>query len=67
MIKMGVYVCRNRVARHGRGVGGCRALGIRRGQRCVRSMQSPVDGLASLEKLAPWGLRRSYALRGMGF
>lgn len=32
-----------------------------------RSMQSPADGLASPGHWPPWGLRRLYALRGMGF
>lgn len=45
---------------------GCRGLGARRGQRCVRSVQSPADGGASPGRLAPWGLPRLYALRGIG-
>ena len=46
--------------------GGCRCLGAGRGQRCVRSVQSPADGLSSLRAWFPWGLPRLYALRGMG-
>ena len=57
---MVVGVC---ATRHGRGVGGYRAPGIRRGQRCVRSLQSPADGGASPGTWVPWGLPRLYATR----
>ena len=57
--------CRDRVARHGRGVGGCRAPGIRRGQRLVPLHAIPRRWAGKPWALAPWGLRRSYALRGM--
>jgi len=54
------------VARHGLSLDGLRRLGARRGQRLVRSMQSPADGLARPGNWSPWGLRRSDALRGVG-
>lgn len=47
-------------------MGGCRTPGIRRGQRCVRSVQSPADGLSKPWEAGPVGIASLVCPAGHG-
>ena len=46
--------------------GGCRVPGIRRGQRCVRSVQSPADGRSKPWEVVPVGIASLVCPAGHG-